>query len=358
MAYTTINKSTDYFNTKLYTGNGSTNAITGVGFQPDWLWLKDRSAGGGHILVDAVRGNNKSLSSQDTNAEVTRTDIVTAFNSDGFTLGADSGNFVNVSGNNIVSWNWKANGAGSSNTDGSITSTVSVNTTSGFSIVTGTENASGSWTVGHGLGVAPQVIICKTTGATSDWFVWHESLGPTRLGEKFLKLNSTAVSPANDSVVWNNTVPTSSVFSMGSGVWNDSATFVAYCFAEKQGYSKFGSYVGNGNVNGSFIYTGFSPAFVICKKTSGADNWMMFTNKISSSTGTDGGYNIHSRILEANGSGAEQSVGTDQGLDFVSNGFKIREDNANLNGSGATYIYMAFAEAPLVGSNNVPANAR
>ena len=354
MAYTTINKSTDYFNTTLWTGDGnSTQNITGTGFNADWIWLKGRSGSGDHQLYDKVRGVQKMIISNGTNAESTNSIGLQTFGSDGFTMGSD----MTGSGSTFTSWNWKANGQGSSNTDGSINTTyTSANTTSGFSISQYTGTGSNA-TVGHGMGVAPKMVIVKRLNSTSQWSVYHESIGNT----KHLVLNTTAAESGASANYWNNTTPTTSVFSIGAGtdVNASGGTYVAYCFAEKQGYSKFGSYIGNGSAtDGAFIYTGFVPAFVICKKTSGTDNWMMFTNKIGSSTDSTSGFNIHSRIIEANGSGAEQSVGTDQGLDFVSNGFKIREDNANLNGSGATYIYMAFAEAPLVGSNNVPATAR
>ena len=348
MAYTTINKSSDHFNSTIYTGNGTVNtALTTGTFQPDLTWFKNRGTTESHMWMDAVRGATKYIQSNSTAAQGTSADKISAFTSTGVTLG--SGAETNENNQPLVCWNWKANGVGSSNTDGSITSTVSANTTAGFSIVTGTENASGSWTVGHGLGVAPQVIICKTTGATSDWFVWHESLGPTRLGEKYLKLNSTAVSPANDSVVWNNTVPTSSVFSMGSGVWNDSATFVAYCFAEKTGFSKFGKYTGNGaQSDNAFVYTGFKPAFVIIKRQDQATNWVMFDTARDT-------YNEGSKVLLPDNSAAETSGS--QKIDFLSNGFKIRSSGNN-TGDSSPYIYMCFAEAPLVGSNNVPATAR
>ena len=356
MAYTTINKSSDYFNTKLYTGNATDDtAITGVGFTPSFLWGKNRTdAGTNHFLIDAVRGVTKELNTNNTSAEGTDATLIKSFDSDGFTLGDGS---LNQSAKNFVTWNWKANGQGSSNTDGSINTTyTSANTTAGFSISQYTGTGANA-TVGHGLGVAPKMIITKCTSHTSNWGVYHKSIGAT----KMLNLNQTNAEATNNGY-FNNTDPTSSVFSLGDE-GNDTngsgKTYIAYCFAPVKGYSAMGSYTGNGSAtDGTFVYTGFVPAFVICKVTSTTDNWMMFTNKIGSSTDSTSGFNIHSRILEANGSGAEQSVGSGQGIDFVSNGFKIREDNANLNGSGATYIYMAFAEAPLVGSNNIPCTAR
>ena len=344
MAYISFQPS-DYFNTKLYTGNGSTNAITGVGFQPDWLWLKDRSAGGGHILVDAVRGNNKSLSSQDTNGEVTRTDIVTSLDSDGFTLGADSGNFVNVSGNNGVGWNWLANGQGSSNTDGSITSTVSANTTAGFSIVSYTGTASNA-TVGHGLGVKPAMMIAKNLdNGSEDWCVYHKSLGYNNV----VKLNNNSAS-LSTTTRWN-AEPDTSVFNVGTVAETNgsSANQIAYIFAEKKGFSKFGSYTGNGSTDGTFVYTGMSPAFIMVKRTNAIEGWYMYDVKRDT-------FNVSDAYLFANASSAEATL--TNGLDILSNGFKMRNTDTGHNASGSTYTYMALAEEPLVSSNGVPAVAR
>ena len=265
MAYTTINKSSEHFNTKLYTGNESTNAITGVGHQPDFVWMKNRDSAYYHGLYDSVRGTgtSKSLYSNANEAEGTNTGNLNlaSFDSDGFTLGATSStNIINKSSQNHVAWNWKANGAGSANTDGSISSTVSANTTSGFSIVSYTGTGADD-TVGHGLGVAPKMIITKATGTTNNWGTYHESLGNN--DAVFLNLTNGTNDYAG---YWNTTTPTSSVFSVGvSPDTNSSATMIAYCFAEKQGFSKFGSYTGNGNANGTFVYTGFKPAFVMMK---------------------------------------------------------------------------------------------
>ena len=344
MAFTTINKSTDYFNTVLYqSNNGSAQSITGVNFQPDFLWVKDRTAGGGHVLVDAVRGSTKMLSSNSTSVEVTRSDQVTSFDSNGFSLGADSGNFINYSTNNNVSWNWKANGPGSSNTDGSITSTVSVNTTSGFSIVkyTGTGNG-GVNTVGHGLGVIPKVIIIKALTTTQGWYQYHEILGNTKVIDF-----TGAAAVTND--YWSDTTPTASVFNViGNTVVGGNYDYIAYCFAEKQGYSKFGSYTGNGNADGTFTYLGFKPAFIMIKKTSGSSDWAMFDNKRQ-------GYNVANNLLYPNNTTSD-TTGTF--LDLVSNGFKMRTTATWSNASGASYIYMAFAEAPLVSTNGNAATAR
>jgi len=343
MAYTTINKSTDYFNTKLYTGTGSTQSITGVGFAPDMVWSKNRSTTFNHQINDAVRGVNKQIAPNLTNAQETNTGELTAFGSDGFTVG--SGGTLNGNGNNIVSWNWLANGAGSSNTDGSITSTVSVDTTSGFSTVSYTGTGSNA-TVGHGLGVAPSMIITKSLVATQEWCVYHKSLGAT----KYLFLNENS-GEQTGSVYWQDTTPTSSVFSIGaSGPTNSTSAMIAYCFAEKQGYSKFGSYTGNGNADGPFAYTGFKPAFILIKSVS-TTNWNMFDNKRSA-------FNVADETLWANSSDSESTVGTSYGIDILSNGFKAKTVSSQVNNNNTVHIFMAFAEAPLVGTNNIAANAR
>jgi len=344
MAYTTINKSTDYFNTVTYSGNGSNNhTITGVGFNADFVWNKLRSGNDDHRLFDKVRGINKYVESSNATVEVT--DAILSTNSDGYVL-TDAGE-VNSNTGTYVSWNWIANGQGSSNTDGSINTTyTSVNTTAGLSIVTYTGTGSNA-TIGHGLGVAPKMIIIKSRNYAKDWTVYHASLG----NGKWLELNGTAAEQTNSNR-WNNTSPTNQVFSVGvdSGVNGSGYTYVAYCFAEKTGYSKFGSYTGNGNADGPFIFTGFKPAFIMFKDTSYASDWCMFDNKRA-------GYNSKSDFLYPNLNNAEDTSNTTF-ADFLSNGFKWRFTNNDFNKSGSTYIYMAFAAAPLVGTNNIPANAR
>jgi len=274
MSYTNgLDKPTDYFNTVLYTGNGGTNAITGVGFQPDLVWNKQRNGTNSHYLFNAITGTGKFLKSNSTDAEGTNTDTVTSFDSDGFTLGSAAGN--NGSGNTMVSWNWLAdNTSGSSNTDGSITSTVSANTTSGFSIVSWS-GSDANGTIGHGLGSAPRVIIIKNRGSAEQWYVYHESMGN---GNKLTLNDTSAQSSAVDW--WQDTSPTNLVFYV-SGVdgINGANNMIAYCFAEKKGFSKFGSYTGNGSTDGTFVYTGFKPAMVIIKRTSGADRWVISDNK-------------------------------------------------------------------------------
>jgi len=349
MAYSSIVKPSDYFNTKLYTGNGTNaNGITGVGFQPDWVWCKQRDGADNHVLSDAVRGGNKQIYSNLTNAETLATIMLQSFNSDGFTLGTDGA--VNRNGNTYASWNWKANGAGSANTDGSINSTVSANTTAGFSIVSWT-GSNANATIGHGLGVVPKMIIFKNRAAATSWMVYHVTEGAT----KFLRLNTTDV-VGTGSTPFNDTAPTSSVFSVGAnGDTNGSSqAMIAYCFAEKQGYSKFGSYTGNGNADGTFIYTGFKPAFVIIKRTDSAANWRLHDNKRQS-------YNAQEALLQPSTSDAEISNGGNYDFDMLSNGFKLRNSGSYQNASGGTFIYMAFAEEPLVansGTDGVPATAR
>ena len=340
MAYTTIDKPTDYFNTVLYTGNASTgHAITGVGFQPDWTWIKERSSTSSHFLNDSVRGAGKNIYSNNTSAEGTNTALFTSFDSDGFTIG--NTNQGNESGQTYVAWNWLAGGTASSNTDGSITSSVSANTTAGFSIVkyTGTESNA---TVGHGLGAAPNLIIFKNlVRSDGDWIVGGDSIHSS--WENFLYLSGN--NAKTDLALFQDTAPTSSVFYLGSdGNINDSAGgIVAYCFAEKKGYSKFGSYTGNGG--NQFIYTGFKPALVIEKRSSNTSEWDMYDNKRNT-------FNSVTKVLKPNASDQEATY---SGLNFLSNGF---EATGSLNDSGQTLIYMAFAEAPFVTSTGIPTTAR
>ena len=343
MAYTTINKSTDYFNTKLYTGNGSTQSITGVEFQPDWVWLKSRSVADSSILFDAVRGVTKRLMSNSNGAETTEPQEVQSFDSDGFTVGnSDNANRNNAT---MVAWNWLASNTTASNTDGSITSTVSANTTSGFSIVSYTGTGSNA-TVGHGLGVAPKMYICKSRSGARSWAVYNENIGNT----KALFLNSTDAQDT-DATYWNSTSPTNSVVSLGSrSEMNHSGeNFVMYCFAEKTGYSKFGSYEGNNNSSdNTFIYTGFKPKFLIIRNADATADWVIQDNERSP-------INPREDVLLANSNVAEQDWSS-YPIDLLSNGFKIR-NNGQGSGTSHTFIYMAFGQS-LVGSNNVPCTAR
>ena len=342
MAYTTINKGSDYFNTVLYTGTGATHNITGVGFQPDWVWIKHRnnSTAYNHRLYDSVRGATKNIASNETDAEITSSTELTSFDSDGFTLG--SGNPANQNTINHVAWNWLAGGSASSNTDGSITSSVSANTTAGFSIVSYTGTGS-ALTCGHGLGAVPQWIIVKDRSASANWNTYHVGIG----NAKTVQLNITNSVSATSS--WNSTTPTSSVFSLGavSAVNTSSNNYIAYCFAEKKGYSKFGSYTGNGNADGTFVYLGFRPAWVILKRTDASAQWQMFDNKRNT-------FNVVDKRIYANDTAAENTLTS---FDALSNGFKLR-GTGETNGSGNNIIYMAFAEHPFVSSTGTPVTAR
>nr|BAR28052.1 hypothetical protein [uncultured Mediterranean phage uvMED] len=342
-----------YFQTKLYSGTGSTNSVTFDGsenMQPDWVWIKARSnSDQPHALFDSVRGVNKVLYSNNTDAEDddSANGSLTSFDSDGFTVGGFY-NRVNQSGETFVSWNWKASGSTASNTDGSITSTVSANTTAGFSIVSYTGTGSAA-TIGHGLNSEAKMVIVKERSGADAWIVGHSSIGFT----KNLLLNATNAEFA-DSTIWNNTSPTSSVFSVGSSASTNqsSATYIAYCFADVKGYSKFGSYTGNGNADGTFVYLGFKPAWLVVKNiVSATDSWHTKNNKSSP-------FNVVDDALYLNMSIAELTNNSALNVDFLSNGFKLRTNNTASNGSGTSYIYMAFAENPFVTSSSVPATAR
>ena len=344
MAYTTIDDPGLFFNTVLYTGDGNDGrTVTGVGFQPDWVWLKSRSEAEHHTLNDSVRGANKQLYSHLSYSEATDTDRLQSFDSNGFTLGTDV--IVNKNTETFVSWNWKAGGSASSNSDGSIPSSVSVNTTAGFSIVSYTGTGSNA-TVGHGLGASPEVVIVKRRDNARGWRVGGEAIGTTN---QFLALDTDV---AFDSATTGFKSFSSTTFGIGTSLdWNvSSSTFIAYCFAEKKGYSKFGSYTGNGNADGSFIYTGFAVSWLMMKRTDSAGEWLIYDNKRDP-------FNLRDTRLEAQDNFAD-STGTTKVFDFLSNGFKCRGSDADINASGGTYIYMAFAESPFVNSNGVPNNAR
>jgi hypothetical protein len=327
----TIVKGNTVMDATTYTGtNGSpTTQVISSNFQPDFLWFKKRSAAYDHALIDTNRGINKQLYSNLTNAEGTDSDVLTAIGASSFTVG--NSNYSNYG--TLVAWTWKANGGTtSSNTQGSITSTVQANTTAGFSIVTYTGTGANA-TVGHGLGVAPRMIICKNRASATDWAVYHASVGNTGA----LRLNLTAATET-DSRYWNNTTPTSTVFSIGSSstVNGSSNTQVAYCWAEIAGFSRFGSYVGNGSADGPFVYLGFRPSFVMIKRTDTTSNWNIYDDARNT-------YNVVGQRLIPNTSDAEATVNT---FDFLSNGLKLRTSDADRNASGGTYIYAAFAENP------------
>ena len=456
MAYSSVTKPEDHFNTVLYTGNGGSQSITGVGFQPDWLAIKRRNAVSGTQNMDSVRGASKKIAWNESNADETPGNILSSFDTDGFSVG--SGAAANNSSDTFVAWNWLAGGTapaityvvkvvsdsgnkyrfddfgtsavtlelqeggtytfdqsdssnsghplrfytasdktggeyttgvtttgtpgssgaqtvitvaasaptlyyqcsshagmggqantnstfGSSNFGGSIQANVSANTTAGFSIVSYTGNLTDGATVGHGFGVAPEMLIIKNRSDTQYWVVYHKDLGGANY---HLRLDDTAAN-RNDLNMFSSTAPTSSVFELGNKeqVNGSGNNIIAYCFAEKKGYSKFGSYTGNGNADGPFIYTGFKPAWVMVKRTD-SERWLMTDNKRDT-------FNTVGHWLAANASDAESD---NDRWDFLSNGFKQRATFGNQNASGSSYIYMAFAESPFVNSNGVPTNAR
>ncbi len=349
MAYITFQPS-DHFNTKLWTGNGSAgNAQTGVGFQPDLVWYKARSQAYNSGLFDVVRGTSKQIYSDQNSVEATYSGV-TSFDNDGFTLGTDAGG--NGNGVNYVAWNWKAgNSQGSSNTDGSINTTyTSVNTTAGFSISKYTGTGSNA-TIGHGLGVAPKMVMIKNTSTAESWIVGHKSLGFT----KFLSLDTTNAAQTTSNR-FNDTDPTSSVFSVGSadGTNKSGDTIIAYCFAEKTGFSKIGSYKGNGSTWGPFVNCGFKPAWILWKRTDSANGWILMDNKRPTVNSISYGSNPQNVLLEAQSNGAE-ATSTSYHVNFLSNGFKIKNTNNVYNNTSGSYVYMAFADEPLVSSNNIAA---
>ena len=352
MAYTDIDKPDLYFNTKLTTGTGSTQAVTGLGFQPDFLWGKRRDSTGNNTVFDVVRGITKGLETNSTGAEFTSTDYYDSFDSDGFTISSGAGGCGNGSGQTAVQWCWLASNTTASNTDGSITSTVSANTTSGFSIVSWIGDGTSTATIGHSLGVVPSMIILKNRTDVTNWVVKHKSLS----SGYNLFLNDT-------SAVYNTTgqghladLSSSSTFgfvagSSGNNQSNGSGdNMIAYCFAEKKGFSKFGSYTGNGSTDGTFVYTGFKPAFVIVKQTDTTNIWGILDNK------RDPFNDSTESLLRANASDAENT--TYKEIEFVSNGMKVRSSGTGTNASGGNYIYMCFAENPFVTSGGIPTTAR
>ena len=349
MAYSTINKSTDFFNTKLYTGNGGTNAITGVGFQPDFVWIKDRDATDWHWWNDAARGATKTLHSNVNNAESTQATSITAFGTDGFTLGNDGS--VNRNNDNYVSWNWKG-GTTSGLSGGTITpSSYSINATSGFGVYKYTGNSTSGATIAHGLGKVPTMILVKRLDSNKEWQIYHTALG----NGKWLEF--TTGTPQTNVSRWNNTSPTSTLFYLGndSDVNNSSGTYVAYVFCDVTGYSKMGIYAGNANADGTFVYTGFKPAFVLIKRTSTSGGfWVINDNKRNNRSNT-ANTNPSDEWLYASANDAEYDA-TNYPMDLLSNGFKVRHTGGYQN-TANDYIYMAFGQS-IVGSNNIPATAR
>jgi len=346
MAYSTIPKGNLYMNTVLYSGTGSEQTVANVNFQPDMTWLKSRTNSQPHMISDAVRGGNKQIYPNDSGAETSYSQYLKSFNSDGFVLGTDGG--INASGQTYASWNWKANGQGSANTDGSINTTyTSVNTTAGFSISKYTGNGTNGATVGHGLGVIPDTVWIKRLSNADGMICYHSGLG----NAASVKFDRTDYSTGN---FWNSTTPTNQVVSMTNSTecnQGSSNDYVMYAFAEKQGFSKFGRYYANGSSNGTLTYTGFKPSFIIIKDVSGTRSWIMVDNKRNT-------FNVVNNRLFCDAADA-QNTAVDA-LDFLSNGFKIRSSNSSVGENTHTYIYFAFASNPFVatsGTTAVPVTA-
>ena len=352
MAYTDIDDPSAYFQTKLYTGTNNELVLTFDGnsdLQTDMIWTKNRSRSStNHVLSDTVRGIGKGLYPDLTNSEGD-TNYISAIGSDGYTIVSTDSVEINRLNDTFVSWNWKAGTSFTNDASatgiGSIDSTGSVNTDAGFSIVSFTGTGANA-TISHGLGAIPKMMIFKTRDYATAWVVYHKSVGAT----KGLFLNTTGTG-STVSAYFQDTDPTSSVFSVGSD--NDtnrsSSPMIAYCFAEKQGYSKFGSYVATGDVSGAFIYTGFKIGWLMIKRTDSAAGWIIYDSKRE-------GRNTENDYLLASSNSSE---GGNNEIDLYSNGFKPREANRNeLNVSGASYVYLAFAENPFVTSTGVPATAR
>jgi hypothetical protein len=339
MAYTTIDDPTLYFQIKLYTGNNTAIGSGGLAvtfdgdtdMQPDFVWIKARTDAESSKLYDSVRGVTKELESDQNALEATNTEGLTTFGSDGFTIGNLSS--INASSNNYIAWCWKESA------------------TSGFDIVTATGTGSAK-TISHSLSAVPHLIYSKEkSGSVNDWVIYHHRNTSAPETDNLILNEPNATS---DYPYWNDTTPTSSVFSVGTGsvVNRSSSTYVYYLWSEKQGFSKFGGWTGNGNADGPYIHTGFKIAWLMYKPSSASDNWEIHSNK------TDP-FNPMDTLLYANIKNAESSPGgTTDRLDFTANGFKIRTGSSDYNGSGTSYVYMAFAEAPFVNSNGVPCNAR
>ena len=345
MAYSTIDDPTLYFNTVLYAGTGSEQTVSGVNFSPGLTWLKSRSNGQPNVLSDSVRGGNKQLYTADTQAETTYGQYLKSFNSDGFVLGTDSG--INQSSQTFVSWNWKAGGSASNNTDGNKTISLSVNTTAGFSVGTYAGTGQDS-TIGHGLGAVPDWLMIKNRSSGSrKWQLWHNGLTGTN---KYLAIDRSDAE-LTDSASWDNTAHSNTVWNTyGSGEANQNGeNFVCYAWTSIQGFSKFGSYTGNANANGPFIYTGFKPAWIMTKQINGGSSWIVHDNKRDPINAVTEYFTVE----EPDAAGTLANS-----FDLCSNGFKVRTSNGDRNSSGDSFAYWAFAESPLVNSEGIPNNAR
>jgi len=345
MAYTSIDDPSAHFQAEEYTGTGSTQSVGNGGnsnLKPDLVWIGGKASGDNNSLFDSSRGATKELVSSGTNAEATDAQLLTQFDTDGFTVGTNGG--VNGSGDGYVAWQWKANGGTtSSNTDGNVTNTLQVNTTAGFSISTFTSASSGNTTIGHGLGVTPAMFIVKTRTHDYGWWINHKGL--SNQSDQYLGLASSGDVA---TVSWG-AAPTSTLITFTSAFAGNSLSQICYAFAEIQGYSKFGKYTGNGNANGTFVYTGFKPAFFMSKRTDNTSNWLIFDIERS--------VNLNDNYIYAN-SDSNEGTSTTQGVDFLSNGVKMRNTYNDANASSASYIYMAFAHNPFVTSKGTPTTAR
>ncbi len=357
MAYTTIDDPSAHFQIALYTGQGGTaTAVTNDGnsdLQPDLIFFKSRSTTARWNVMDSTRGTTKVLYLEGNDAEATdggSEKPLDSFNSDGFQAGESLDHHTNINTDSMVAWQWKANGGTtSSNSTGDITTTVQTDSTSGFSIITYTGNNTDNQTIGHGLGAVPGWAVFKSregaVAGTGNWVTHHQSFS----GTEYQFITNTAKVSTNNNF---KSSPTNSIFTLGNSDVNESEDIVCYAWAPIQGFSKFGTYEGNGNADGPFVYTGFKPAFVIIKNIDGTgDEWVMLTGKIA--TGTNS--NPLTDALYANTTGAETGTYT---LDFLSNGFKIRHTSGATNTADETYSYMAWAEQPFVSSKGVPCTAR
>ena len=356
MAYTTIDDPSAYFQTKIYTGTGSSQAYTNDGnsdLQPDWLWFKKRNGAKAHVVNDTNRGITKSIYPNETSAEGTESNGLSSVNTDGFTVGSEDR--FNGSSQTYVCWQWKANG-GSLTTAAESGSNVGysrqVNTTSGFAIIKYTGIGSGAAVI-HGMGATPSFFTVKRlTGSGYSWYTYHHknTLYPWT-DNLYLNNNDGTV---DSDTVWNDQAPSSTEIKLGTnaGVNADGVEYIMYAFAEKQGYSKFGGYTGNGNTDGPFIYTGFKPAWVMFKRTNGgSQNWFILDNK------RDDGMNPRNSYIMPNQNSAEDANNSTVNTDFLSNGFKLRASTGAMNAIGDEYVYIAFAESPFVSSEGVPTTA-
>ena len=343
MAYTTINKSSDYFKPVLYTGTHASVPTVTVGWKSDFLWLKSRTQTYDQNLLDTTRGGSSFIASNTTAAASSAGGDSVTFNATSFEPDGQAINEANQGTNNMISWNWKANGGTTaSNSNGSITSTVQANTTAGFSIISYTGNGTNGATIGHGLSQTPQIFIPKCLSTTTNWEMYYFPTGGTK---QYGYLNLT-----NVFSTWSYTAPTSTTIGLsGSGDSNGNGrTMIGYAFHSVQGYSKIGTYTGNGETNGTFVYTGFKPAWILTKPIAATGNWNLNDNARNL-------FNIVNKRLRANGNNTETDS---DAFDFLSNGFKIRSSGTAYNQNNYKYFYMAFAENPLVATNGVPATAR